>query len=65
MRWVFSPDGTRIATASDSPVVVGSARVIDAVTGAEIAGVDHYFPVYSVVFSPDGTRIATRQPQPG
>ena len=52
---VFSPDGTRVGTAS----VDGSARVFDAATGIELARLDHGGDVYGVVFSPDGTRVAT------
>ena len=51
----FSPDGTRVATGSGD----GSARVFDAVTGAELARLDHGGAVRAVVFSPDGTRVAT------
>jgi WD40 repeat protein len=51
----FSPDGTRIATASDDH----SAWVFDAATGAELARLDHDGAVNAVAFSPDGTRIAT------
>ena len=52
----FSPDGTRVATASDD----GSARVLDAATG-EPAGParPHTAAVRAVAFSPDGTRVAT------
>ena len=50
----FSPDGTRIATASNR-----SARVFDVVTGEQLAGLDHEGAVNAVAFSPDGTRIAT------
>jgi tetratricopeptide (TPR) repeat protein len=52
----FSPDGTRIATASDGR----TARLWDARTGAlvlELKG--HGSSVSGVAFSPDGTRIAT------
>jgi WD40 repeat protein len=55
----FSPDGTRIATASCDWLRSGSARVIDAATGAEIWRLDGYGAVGAVAFSPDGTRIAT------
>jgi WD40 repeat protein/tRNA A-37 threonylcarbamoyl transferase component Bud32 len=52
----LSPDGTRLATASDDETV----RVWDARTGKPLhvcRGHDHI--VTSVVFSPDGTRLAT------
>jgi WD40 repeat protein/serine/threonine protein kinase/tetratricopeptide (TPR) repeat protein len=52
----FSPDGTRIATASDDK----TATVWDAATGAvlvELKG--HTGSVNSVAFSPDGTRLVT------
>jgi len=52
----FSPDGTRIVTASDDQ----TARVWDAATGASLAELKgHADSVYSVAFSPDGTRIVT------
>ena len=52
----FSPDGTRIATASAD----GTAKVWDAATGQELFTlVGHTRGVTSVVFSPDGTQIAT------
>ena len=51
----FSPDGTMIATGSSD----GSARLLDAATGAEIMQVDHGSSVHAVAFSPDGTRLAT------
>jgi WD40 repeat protein len=51
----FSPDGTRVATASDDC----SARVFDAATGAQLARLDHQGAVNGVAFSPDGTRVAT------
>ncbi|MBX3374042.1 MAG: protein kinase [Phycisphaeraceae bacterium] len=52
----FSPDGTRIVTASRD----GTARVWDAATGtstAELLG--HGGPVLSAAFDPDGRRIVT------
>jgi WD40 repeat protein len=53
---VFSPDGTRILTASKD----GTARIWDAATGHELAslrGSDG--EVHSAFFSPDGKRIVT------
>lgn len=52
----FSPDGSRIATASGD----GSARIWNAVTGQEIAVLrGHTGSVGSAVFSPDGSRLVT------
>ena len=52
----FSPDGTRIVTASDD----NTARLWDAATGAPIgAPMKHEDLVNSAAFSPDGTRIVT------
>jgi WD40 repeat protein len=51
----FSPDSTRVATASDD----GSARVFDAATGAQLARFDHDSAVQAVAFSPDGVWVAT------
>jgi hypothetical protein len=52
----FSPDGTRLATASDD----GTARVWDACSGQEVLALKgHTAWVWSVAFSPDGTRLAT------
>jgi len=52
----FSPDGTRIVTASDD----NTARIWDAVSAKEIAVVrGHGGRVTSAAFSPDGTRIVT------
>jgi WD40 repeat protein/serine/threonine protein kinase len=52
----FSPDGTRIVTASTDK----TARVWDAVTGASLAELTgHTGRVVSASFSPDGTRVVT------
>jgi WD40 repeat protein len=51
----FSPDGSRVATASDD----GSARVFEAATGTELARLHHEGRVNAVAFSPDGSRVAT------
>jgi dipeptidyl aminopeptidase/acylaminoacyl peptidase len=52
----FSPDGRRIATASDDE----TARVWDAESGKPLAVLQgHAGDVVSVAFSPDGRRIAT------
>jgi serine/threonine protein kinase len=52
----FSPDGTRIVTASRDQ----TARVWDAVTGASLAELTgHTEWLLSAAFSPDGTRIVT------
>jgi len=52
----FSPDGSRIVTASQD----NTARIWEAASGKEIAvlrGHEHY--VNSAAFSPDGSRIVT------
>jgi tetratricopeptide (TPR) repeat protein len=51
----FSPDGTRVATAS----LDKTARVWDAQTGETLATLNHDDEVRAVSFSPDGTRVAT------
>ena len=55
--WVaWSPDGTRIVTASFD----GTARVWDVVTGETLLTLsEHTAAVIDVTWSPDGTRIAT------
>jgi WD40 repeat protein len=52
----FSPDGTRIATASHD----GATQIRDAITGREITLLrGHKWGVYAVAFSPDGSRLLT------
>jgi WD40 repeat protein/serine/threonine protein kinase len=56
MSAAYSPDGTRIVTASEDR----TARVWDAQTGAELTKLEgHTNGVMSAAFSPDGTRIVT------
>lgn len=53
---LFSPDGTRVATASED----NTAQVWDAKTGRRLGPpLQHRFQVYTVRFSPDGTRVVT------
>ena len=52
----FSPDGTRVVTASSDK----TARIWDAATAKEIAALrGHDDTVYCAAFSPDGSRIIT------
>jgi WD40 repeat protein len=52
----FSPDGSRIVTASDDK----TARISDAASGKEIAVLrGHGDRVFSAAFNPDGSRIVT------
>jgi WD40 repeat protein len=52
----FSPDGTRLATASFD----GTAKVWDAIKGQDLFALEgHTGGVSGVAFSPDGTRLAT------
>ena len=51
----FSPDGTRLVTASD----YGIARVWDGASGQKLFEFRHGMRVTSVAFSPDGARLAT------
>ena len=54
----FSPDGTRIVTASKD----GTARIWDAKTGQPIGRLKiegHEDPVHAAAFSPDSARVIT------
>ncbi|MBV7326916.1 WD40 repeat domain-containing protein [Chloroflexi bacterium TSY] len=52
---VFSPDGSRLATASSD----NTARIWDSESGEQLALLQHESGVEFVVFSPDGSRLAT------
>src|SRR6187455_2781855 len=53
-RHAFSPDGTRLAAASDD----GTARLWDLATGRELLALrGHAAAVVDVAFSPDGKRL--------
>ena len=53
---VYSPDGTRIATASSDSTV----RIWDAATGVQLLALNgHADTVAGVAFSPDGTRLVS------
>jgi len=52
---VWSPDGTRVATASQDD----TARLWDARTGEELVALKHRSDVNSVAFSPDGRLVVT------
>jgi WD40 repeat protein len=55
-RLSYSPDGTRVVTASDD----NTARIWAADTGVEIAVLDgHTGNLFTAVFSPDGERVLT------
>jgi len=56
----FSPDGTRIVTASRD----GTAQIWNAATGEELHRLVHKGVVMSAVFSPDGTQIVTASEDP-
>jgi WD40 repeat protein len=50
---VFSPDGTRVVTASG-----GTARIWDVESGVDVVALKVH-TVWSAAFSPDGTRVVT------
>jgi WD40 repeat protein len=49
----FSPDGNRLATASN-----GQVNVFDAITGQQTLSLPEFGTFYGVAFSPDGKRLA-------
>lgn len=51
----FSPDGTRLASASTDQ----SARVWAPLTGESLLAIPYPVQVYGVRFTPDGQRLAT------
>ena len=51
----FSPDGSQVVTGSAD----GTARVLDARSGAQLCRLDHDGPVIAVAFSPDGSQVVT------
>jgi len=55
---VFSPDGKKLATASDDNDG-NTSRIWDVATGKELHRFKHCSYVPSVAFSPDGTKLAT------
>jgi WD40 repeat protein len=57
-RWqvFFSPDGTRLATASGD----GTVKIWDSESGEELLTLfGHTGRIFGLVISPDGTRLAT------
>jgi WD40 repeat protein len=52
---VFSPDGSKLATASDD----NTTRIWDVATGKMLQKLVHDDSVYSVAFRPDGSKLAT------
>jgi WD40 repeat protein/tetratricopeptide (TPR) repeat protein len=52
---VFSPDGSRILTASDDY----TAKLWDAASGEKLATFQHKDNVFTAVFSPDGSKVLT------
>lgn len=51
----WSPDGARLATASED----GSVRLWDARTGARLGTLEHADPVVRITFRPDGLELAS------
>ncbi len=52
---VFSPDGSKVVTASDD----NTAKIWNSVAGVPLYTLQHAGPVRSAVFSPDGSRVVT------